>query len=166
MSEFEINKAKSETRASNAQLEQALDNFKDAVDSRAETVGMRRDKINHLMEDKKQAAQEFIEGSFESAEQFLDRQSDMLHKTLSNTRSEAQNFLKDIQVAIDAFADDVRNSVSKMLGGLEDRRVTTFTTLFFAGCLVGGFLGRRYMNRGSQTAEINPNTSEEMKKIA
>lgn len=178
MSDLDVNKAKSETKQSNVQLEKALNHFKDAVDSGAETVGQKRERLNNLMDDKRQAAQDFIENTFEGAESFLNRQNDLLHKTLHNTRSEAESFLKDVQGSIESFTQDVQNSVSKMLGGMEDRRITTFTTLFLAGCLVGSFLGRRYMGRSSSSnidiiedqnldrANLNPNTSSEMRKIA
>ncbi len=157
MSEYEINKAKSETLQSNAKLEQALDHFKDAVDTKAESV-----------EQKRQAAKDFIENTFEGAESFLDRQTDMLHRTLSNTRSETENFLKDVQKSVDAFTLDLQNSVSRMLGRMDDRRLTTFTSLFLAGCLVGSYLGRRYLSRreSDQTSDLNPATAIEMKKIA
>jgi ABC-type transporter Mla subunit MlaD len=179
MSEFEVNQAKNETEQSNAQLEKALDHFKDAVDTGAETVGQKREKLNHLMGDKRQAAQDFIQNTFEGAETLLNRQTELLHRTLTNTRTETENFLKDVQIAVDSFARDLQGSVSRLLGGLEDRRVTTFATLFLAGCLVGSFLGRRYMSRAAPPttedwiqetdelrADINPATSEEMKKIA
>lgn len=181
-SDYEINKAKSETQQSNAQLEKALDHFKDAVDSGAETVGQQRQKLNTLMDDKKQAAQDLLENTFEGAENFLNRQNDLLHRTLTNTRSETESFLKDVQRSFDSFAQDVQGSVSRMLGGLEDRRITTFATLFLAGCLVGSFLGRRYMSRSSESnmdviqelgpepfqerADIIPSTESEMKKVA
>ncbi|MFL5814278.1 MAG: hypothetical protein ACJ763_11925 [Bdellovibrionia bacterium] len=176
MSEFDVNKAKTETKQSNAQLENALNHFKDAVDSGAENVGQKRQKLNHLMDDKRQAAQDFLENTFEGAESFLDRQSDLLKRTLNSTRSETEGFLKDVQSSIDTFTRDVQNSVSRMLGGMEDRRITTFTTLFLAGCLFGSFFGRRYMGRSSNIdlledqsagkADINPSTSGDMRKIA
>jgi DNA anti-recombination protein RmuC len=178
MSDFEVNKAKGETKQSNAQLEKALNHFKDAVDSGAESVGQKREKINSLVDNKKQAAQDFLENTFEGAESFVDRQSGLLHKALNNTRSETEHFLKDVQSSIDAFSQDVQSSVSKMLGGMEDRRITTFATLFFAGALLGTFFGRRYMARSASSdrdviqeqnvgkADINPNVTGEMRKIA
>jgi hypothetical protein len=178
MSEFDVNKAKTETKQSNAQLESALNNFKEAVDSKADTVAQKREKLNHLMGDKRQAAQDFIENTFEGAESFLDRQTDLLRRTLNNTRSETESFLKEVQSSIDVFTRDVQNSVSRLLGGMEDRRITTFSTLFLAGCLVGSFFGRRYMARGVESnidlledqgmgkADINPETSSDMRKIA
>jgi hypothetical protein len=170
MSNSEINKAKLEAEQSNQKLESALNHFKDAVGDKAEVIGEKKDRFNHLFEEKKQTAQHLVDNSFKGAEDFLKQQTDMLKNSLTSIRSETDNFLGDVESSLDRFVKNVRNSVSSVLDITEDRRLISMVSLFLAGFISGGLLGRRLVGRASGTIkdieqERGPFTEQAQEKV-